>query len=101
VTWIVGIIAGMRPSRPNRLLARSMAQAALLIASTILVTGCTAAGNFVADRWPHWANGEPPDAPPRPGTPEYEEFRKQLIARGVKPLPSDDKMAAKDQSTPK
>jgi hypothetical protein len=31
-------------------------------------------GGYFADRLPHWAGGLPPDAPPRPGTPGYDEF---------------------------
>ena len=29
---------------------------------------------YVADHWPHWAGGLPPDVPPRPGSPGYTEF---------------------------
>jgi hypothetical protein len=30
----------------------------------------------VADRLPEWLGGMPEGAPPRPGTPEYDAFRK-------------------------
>ncbi len=30
--------------------------------------------SFVADNWPRWAGGMPPDVPPRPGEPGYAEF---------------------------
>ena len=64
-----------------------------LVASTALLVGCTAAGNFVADHVPRWASGEPVDTPPRPGTPGYEEYRKGLS----NPMLSDDSLAKKDQ----
>jgi hypothetical protein len=43
-----------------------------------------------ADIIPEWAGGEPADAPPRPGEPGYEKFRKDLKAelaapKGAKP----------------
>jgi hypothetical protein len=36
--------------------------------------GLASCGGYVADHWPHWAGGLPPDAPPRPGTPGYADF---------------------------
>lgn len=35
---------------------------------------CSPFAGYVADSWPHWAGGLPPDAPPRPGAPGYDEF---------------------------
>jgi hypothetical protein len=35
---------------------------------------CSPFAGYVADNWPHWAGGLPPDAPPRPGAPGYDEF---------------------------
>ena len=34
----------------------------------------------MADLIPAWAGGLPADAPPRPGTPEYEAWMKQRAA---------------------
>jgi hypothetical protein len=36
------------------------------------------AGGTIADAVPHFMGGLPKNAPPRPGTPEYEEYKKQL-----------------------
>jgi hypothetical protein len=41
----------------------------------LLVSAC-ASGSHVADV-PHWMGGLPPDAPPRPGTPEYDAWQAQ------------------------
>jgi hypothetical protein len=35
---------------------------------------CTQITGTVSDHWPHWAGGEPADAPPRPGSPGYQDF---------------------------
>ena len=35
---------------------------------------CSPFAGYVADNWPHWAGGLPPDVPPRPGAPGYDEF---------------------------
>lgn len=40
----------------------------------IALCSCGQFAGYVADQWPHWAGGEPPGMPPRPGTPGYEEF---------------------------
>src|ERR1700733_11109035 len=50
---------------------------------------CSPFAGYVADRWPHWAGGLPPDAPPRPGAPGYDEF----IAHG-EPAPNTTPPAA-------
>jgi hypothetical protein len=53
---------------------------ALLLLSCSL-TGCGSISSFMAggmaDLIPAWAGGLPADAPPRPGTPEYDAFIKQ------------------------
>jgi hypothetical protein len=55
----------------------------ILLPYATLLGGCTVAGNYVVDHWPRMAGGEPAAIPPRPGTPEYDEFRKQQEARGI------------------
>src|ERR1700751_133066 len=68
-----------RPSGSNNP-AANMIVKRLLAASIVLSLGMmlSACGGYVADHWPHWAGGLPPDAPPRPGSPGYE----QVIAHG-------------------
>ncbi len=61
---------------------RLVAAGALLWLGAMLGS-CSPFGGYVADRWPHWAGGLPPDAPPRPGAPGYDEF----IAHG-EPAPN-------------
>jgi hypothetical protein len=63
--------------------------------------GCGSISSFVAgsmgDYIPAWAGGLPADAPPRPGTPQYEEWLKQhpqhgeaaKDARGVAPTSAE------------
>ena len=46
----------------------------MIIASTVL--GSCSRGSVVADRLPEWLGGMPEGVPPRPGTPEYDAFRK-------------------------
>jgi hypothetical protein len=50
---------------------------ALIVTSTILGS-CSSAGELVADYVPEWAGGLPKNAPPRPGTPEYDALRQKL-----------------------
>ena len=49
---------------------------ALIVASTILGS-CSSVAHFVVDYMPAWAGGLPKDAPPRPGTPEYDALRQK------------------------
>ncbi len=51
----------------------------LVAAGTLLWLGtalgaCSPFAGYMADHVPHWAGGLPPDAPPRPGAPGYDEF---------------------------
>jgi len=41
------------------------------------LASCTA-GSTIGDLVPHSMGGLPKNAPPRPGTPEYEEYRKKI-----------------------
>jgi hypothetical protein len=48
---------------------------ALLILGTALAS-CTSGTHKIVDMIPEWAGGLPKGVPPRPGTPEYEVYRK-------------------------
>src|SRR5215475_9100722 len=55
-----------------------------LLASALLassLTGCSSINekltNSVGDYIPQWAGGLPADAPPRPGTPQYDAYMKE------------------------
>jgi hypothetical protein len=40
-----------------------------------------ASGGVVGEAIPTWAGGMPKNVPPRPGAPEYEDYKKSLEAR--------------------
>jgi hypothetical protein len=45
----------------------------LNVASTILGS-CSSVAHLIGDYLPAWAGGLPKDAPPLPGTPEYDAY---------------------------
>jgi hypothetical protein len=47
---------------------------ALALCACLALGGCAGFPGYVSDHWPTWAGGLPPDVPPRPGAPGYEEF---------------------------
>jgi hypothetical protein len=53
------------------MIVRRLLAASIVLSLSIMLSAC---GGYVADRWPHWAGGLPPDVPPRPGAPGYEQF---------------------------
>jgi hypothetical protein len=71
---------------------------ALILAGSFLAS-CTS-GRNVGDYVPVWAGGLPNNVPPRPGTPEYDTFRKNEEAEAARdktkgrPKPKTDADAA-------
>ena len=70
------------------------------------VVGCTLAGCGTTNSWlarnmgdsiPHWVGGLPPDAPPRAGTQQYDEYRKKLEGEAGKA--AEAKAAAQPESS--
>jgi hypothetical protein len=55
----------------------------LLILIGPLLAGCTTI-NLVADM-PHWMGGLPRDAPPRPGTLEYDAWQAERAQEAARP----------------
>ena len=55
----------------------------LLILIGPLLAGCTTS-NLVADM-PHWMGGLPRDAPPRPGTLEYDAWQAERAQEAARP----------------
>jgi hypothetical protein len=49
------------------------------------VTLSSCAGGHVADVVPHWMGGLPADAPPRPGTPEYDAWMAKRAEEAARP----------------
>jgi hypothetical protein len=47
---------------------------AILLTLGPMLGSCSGFAGNVADNWPRWAGGMPPDVPPRPGAPGYNEF---------------------------
>ena len=60
---------------------------ALVIAGTALAScaGCSTMGEYI----PHWAGGLPKDAPPRPGTPEYDDFKQKQDVEAARDKSND------------
>ena len=73
-------------------LIRRAATLAGLVLVTCTLVGCGSISSFVAggmaDLIPAWAGGLPANAPPRPGTPEYDaQVRAREEKLVVKPAP--------------
>ena len=69
---------------------RRLGAASVVLCLAAMLSAC---GGYVADHVPHWAGGLPPDAPPRPGAPGYDDF----IAHG-EPQPQNAPAPASDAS---
>ena len=61
---------------------------ALIIAGTMLAS-CAGSGRNLGDYVPAWAGGLPKNAPPRPGTPEYDAWRANWDADAVRDKSKD------------
>ena len=48
----------------------------VVIAVALSTASC--AGGYIGDHVPQWAGGLPKDLPPRPGSPDYQEYRDRL-----------------------
>jgi hypothetical protein len=64
----------------------------VLIISGLMLASCS--GGIIGDYAPQWAGGFPKDLPPRPGTPEYDAWRKKQEAEA-------DRDKKKDPPAPK
>jgi hypothetical protein len=65
---------------------------AVLLAAALLACGLSSCGtinekvaNGMSDYIPQWAGGLPADAPPRRGTPQYDEFMKERERKRLEP----------------
>jgi hypothetical protein len=77
---------------------------AVLIATTLLagsLAGCSSVNEKLSsgmgDYIPQWAGGLPADAPPRPGTAQYDEYMKERERNRL--LPADQRPTAKPDET--
>ena len=71
---------------------------ALLAAVTLLATSLSGCGTInekmvagVGDYIPQWAGGLPADAPPRPGTPQYDAWMKEREKKRLMPAAEREK----------
>jgi hypothetical protein len=71
----------------------AMARLVVLVISGMLLASC-ASGGAIGDIIPHWAGGLPKNAPPRPGTPEYEAYIQQLQSEAARDKSKDVKESA-------
>src|SRR5215475_9139826 len=88
----------------------SARQLAILFASVLLTSalaGCAGVNEKMSaamgDYVPQWAGGLPPDAPPRPGTPQYDAYMKErerlrLIPADQRPQPQAGQSSQAGQS---
>jgi hypothetical protein len=63
------------------------AKSAVLCLAVLSLSSCAGgrtAGEHIADM-PHWMGGLPADAPPRRGTPEYDEFMAKRAQEAARP----------------
>jgi hypothetical protein len=44
----------------------------------VALSTASCAGGYIGDHVPQWAGGLPKDLPPRPGSPDYQEYRDRL-----------------------
>jgi hypothetical protein len=57
----------------------------ILVLSLACMTLSSCAGGHVGDVVPHWMGGLPADAPPRPGTPEYDAWMAKRAQEAARP----------------
>ena len=74
----------------------SLRKLAMVLASAVLagaLSGCASmnekASAAMGAYIPQWAGGLPPDAPPRPGTPEYDAYMKER--ERLRMIPADQR----------
>jgi hypothetical protein len=86
-------------------MAASLRKLAMLLTAALLtgaLAGCgtlnekasAAMGAYI----PMWAGGLPPDAPPRPGTPQYDEWMKER--ERLRQMPAEERERAKQAQQP-
>ncbi len=80
---------------------------AILLAITLsacVLSGCGTINEKLSagmgDYVPQWLGGLPADAPPRPGTPKYDEWMKERDRQRLEPAPPADTTNPQASSTP-
>jgi hypothetical protein len=88
----------MRPCVRQILLTIGIAAQAGSLAGCGTINEQLAAG--VSDAIPAWAGGLPADAPPRPGTIQYDEYMKERERRRLLPASERDEISKDDDAGP-
>jgi hypothetical protein len=69
----------------------------MIVSAALLLSGCGAINSSLsttmADNIPHWAGGLPPDMPPRPSDPKYDDYLAKLQGKAVIEAPKVDVVA--------
>jgi hypothetical protein len=84
------------PSKLAMWLASVLLAGALAGCASLNQKASAAMGNYI----PQWAGGLPPDAPPRPGTPEYDAYMKERERLRMMPADERPQQPQTGQSTP-
>jgi hypothetical protein len=75
-----------------------------LVLAAFALAGCSSIneriGAGVGDALPQWAGGLPADAPPRRGTPEYEEYMKERERKRLEPAATNANAAVPGSASP-
>ena len=79
----------------------------IIIAVAIMACGLSGCGtinahlaNGAGDYIPQWLGGLPSDVPPRPGTPQYEEYMREREQKRLEPAPAKAKAARPEAAPP-
>jgi hypothetical protein len=77
---------------------RTIARFLVLVVTGVLLASCS--GGIIGDLMPHWAGGLPKNAPPRPGTPEYEAYKEHLSGEAARDKSKDEPDKSKNDAAP-
>jgi hypothetical protein len=69
---------GSPAGRSNREAVMRIISMIGIVLGSLLLTSCGSTGRFIGDTLPAWAGGLPADAPPRRGTPGYQDYMRQV-----------------------
>jgi len=85
----------------------SLRQFATVLAAALVACGLSGCGTIseklaagLSDAIPQWAGGLPADAPPRPGTAQYDEFMQEQERMRLEAKPAKDGVVTSSTSSP-
>jgi hypothetical protein len=87
------VVRALQPHPACHDICSVMARGVVLLIAGIVLASCTSGGTL-GDLMPHWTGGLPKNAPPRPGTPEYDAFREQAEAEAARDKSKERSQAA-------